>query len=304
MKKTVSLVLAFVFILTVFSSCGYRLKWEKIEKDTTAPTDESTRPTVEISTYPDTLPPETTQDPLEQAGITMEKGFKLTGMDTRAVLDLYTKAVNNVKIRCPGFTRKEFQEISDVTAGNGNVNLANQIVGLVAHELVSASGNSNSVLTVAAHDDIKVRESFPVYGEEYGCKVSDLSIIKSATCLSDGKQYKVIITFNNQLNPEPKKCDFGNIMTPIERENIAKGMQTYVVVLDPDLFKFDFNYTGSELICYIDIESGKISSLTQKMQIDIDVDLDINVGFFKTDIVKANGSLVNHLEFTDFDWTV
>ena len=313
MKKAISLLCVLSMLITLLAGCGYRLRLEKKDDPdksvtTTAPSDiplptgyELVDPTVQPVT--ETTTEETTVSELDAMGIIVEENYKAVAMDKAAVLGFYTDAVNNVKLRCPGFTKREYQDISDVTAGNGNINLANRILNLVATELLKSSGDNDSTVSVKAHNDVKVRELFPVFGEDYGCKVNDLSIIKSAACFTNGEQYKVVIAFNDQLNPEPKKCDFGNIMTPIERQNVANGMEEYVVVLDSDAFKFDFNYTDCELICYIDVATGRIISLTQKMIINTDIDLDIDVFFFKTNVVKAKGQLVNHLEYTDFDWT-
>lgn len=319
MKKTICLICVFALLLGVFSGCGYRISIEKKDKNKNNGGDGNVSdvsdiplPTgydiIEVTTEePTTEAPATdeatTADPLEAMGIFVEGDYRAVAMDSAAVLDFYTSAVNNVKLRCPGFTKREYQELGDVVAGNGTLNLANRILNLVGTELVKSSGSDDSELTVKAHNDVAVRNNFPVFGEEYGARVTDMSIIKNAFCYTDGKQYKIVITFNDQLNPEPKKCDFGNIMTPIERQNVANGIEEYVVVIDSDAFKFDFNYTGCEIICYVDVATGRITSLTQKMIIDIDIDLDIDVIFFKTNIVKAKGSLVNHLEYTDFDWS-
>lgn len=314
MKKALCILFAVTLILTAFSGCGYRISFEKIDKDkdkeeTTTAAADIDLPTgydiVETTAEPPetTTEEETTVNELDAMGIVVEGGYKAVAMDTAAVLDFYTQAMNNVKLRCPGFTKREYQEIGDVTAGSGNINLANKILNLVGTELLTSSGDSDSTVTLKAHEDVKVRENFPVFGEDFGCKVNDLSIIKSASCFTDGEQYKIVITFNDQLNPEPKACDFGYIMTPIERQNVANGIEEYVVVIDSDQFKFDFNYTDCEIICYVDVETGRINSLVQKMIIDIDIDLDIDVIFFKTNIVKAKGRLVNHLEYSDFDWS-
>ncbi len=314
MKKIISLLCVISILVLTFSGCGYRISIEKVDKDKDETTVQSDIP---VPSEYDTLAGETTtaepekvteapaseSEALSEAGIIVEKDFRAVAMDKAAVLEFYTNAVNNVKLRCPGFTKHEYQEIGDVVAGNGNVELANRILNLVGTELVNNSGAGDKNITVKAHDDLSVKAHFPVFGEEYGCKVSDLSIIKSAACYTDGEQYKIVITFHDQLNPEPKKCDFGNIMTPIERQKVADGITEYVVVIDSDAFKFDFNYTDCEIICYVDKATGRIKSLEQKMHIDIDIDLDIDVYFFKTNIVKAKGSLVNHLSYLDFDWS-
>lgn len=313
-KKTIAVLCILAMLVGLLSGCGYRISIEKVDKDeettqettTLTPSDiplPSGYDLLDPTAEPDTTEEETTASELDAMGILVEDEYRAVAMGVPEVLDFYTQAMNNVKLRCPGFTKREYQDISDVTAGSGNLNLANRILNLVATELLTSSGDSDSTVKVKAHEDVKVREQFPVFGEDFGCRVEDLSIIKSASCFTNGKQYKIVITFNDQLNPEPKTCDFGYIMTPIERQKVADGIEEYVVVIDSDQFKFDFNYTNCEIICYVDVETGRITSLTQKMLIDIDIDLDLDLVVFKTKVVKARGQLVNHLEYSDFDWS-
>ena len=309
MKKAISVICVLCMFVTMFCGCGYRLSIEKVDKDEdkdeqTEITETTTEaPTTEPTTEAPTTEEPTTVDELEAMGIIVENDFQAVAMDKAAVLNYYTSAVNDVKLRCPGFSKREYQEIGDVVAGNGGLSIANKILNLIANELIKSSGTGETPVTVNAHDDVTVRDQFPVFGMEYGCRVEDISIIKSAVCYTNGKQNKIVITFNDQLNPEPGQGDFSNIMTPIERQKIADGVSEYVVVLNDESFKFDFNYTDCEIICYTDAKTNRIISLTQKMHIDIDIDFNLDLFLFKTDVVKAKGSLVNHLEYTDFDWT-
>ena len=84
---------------------------------------------------------------------------------------------------------------------------------------------------------------------------------------------------------------------------MAEGIAEYLVVLDDNKYKFDFNYTGNEIICVFDAESGRMEYLSQKMLIGVDIDLDLDLYLIRTDFIRAQGTVVNHIEYTDFDWS-
>lgn len=299
-------LLAAVLLLT---SCKYRIRLEKIEDDTTAPpetvAEAPTAPPVETTQ----LSPEPTEeyftlDPLTEAGVIYESAaFRPVAMDKAAVLQLYTEVMNNVKNRCPGFTKRDYQNIDDVTAGNGRLQIANRILNLVAAEVLRSTGDSNAAVTVAPHEDVKVQESFPLYDKAVGCELQSPGILTSAVCYTDGAREKIVITVEDTRNPEPDLGEFSRILTPVARQKVASGIAEYLVVLDDEKYKFDFTYTGNEIICVFDRETQRIEYLSQKMLVNVDIDLDLDLYLFRTDFLKARGTVVNHVEFTDFDWS-
>ncbi|MBQ7688289.1 MAG: hypothetical protein IJT27_03620 [Clostridia bacterium] len=298
MKKTAGLTALALVTALLLTSCKYRLRIEKVEDDTTA------EPTVEVTTETPETEEYTTLDPLTEAGVVYDSAsFRAVAMDKAAVLALYTTAMNNVKNRCPGFTKKDYQSIGDVTAGNGRLQLANRILNLVATEVLQSTGDSNAQVVVKAHEDVKVVDSFPLYGESVGCTLENTSILSSAVCYTDGTRYKIVITVADTLNPEPGVGDFYKILTPVARQKVAEGIASYLVVLDNNKYKFDFNYTGNEIICVFDIASGRMEYLSQKMLVNVDIDLDLDLLLVQTDFIKAKGTVVNHIEYTDFDWS-
>ena len=298
-------LLAGVLILALFgavaAACRARREAETETSGTASATEADTAPTEE--TAETTALPAQTEPVTAADGLTEDVNFLPVAMDKAAVLSFYTEAVNNVKRRCPGYTKTQTQAVENVTAGKGTVQVANRILALVATELLKSSGDPNNTVTVPPHADVQVRQTFPVYNESYGCNLKDLSLIESASCYTDGEVYRVVITVKETLNPEPGEGEFSKILTPIERKNVASGILTYLPVLDLDQYLFDFNYTNNEVVCYIDRESGRLLSLTQKMVINVDIDIDLDLILFKTDFVEAHGQVINKLEYTDFNWT-
>lgn len=309
MKKVLAVLLAGVLLCA--SGCGYRISITKkdeaeetVGETTTAEETTAEETTTQEATTEATTAEETTISPLTENGIIYEsENFRPVAMDAKSILKLYTEAVNNVKVRCPGFTKRDDQNFSDVQAGSGDFQLANRILNLVATEVLKSAAGESDVSTIPAHEDLQVLNNFPIYGQEYACNLTELSMLKSAACYTDGERYKIVLTVQDTSNAEPVTSEFGKIMTPVRREEIAQRITRYFVVLDEEKFKFDFRYTGNEIICVFNMKSGELEYLSQRMVVNIDINLDMDLVIFSTDFVKATGKVISHIEYTDFDWS-
>lgn len=310
-KKLIALLCAFIIVLLSLSSCGYEISIRKkgegneltttivLDPDTGLPVDEGNSVQLpEVTTLPSA---EATTS--SGAGIQIDNTYRPMAMSSQDVLTFYKSAMNDVKVRAPGYTRTEYQEMSDVSAGDGNVQLINRILNLVGTELLKDSGDEQKTIQIMAHDDIAVRETFPLYNKDVGCELNDMSIIKSATCYTDGLTYKIIITFDDQLNPDSHYSSFSQIMTPIDRNALSDPIEEYLVVLDYNNYKFDINYTNCEITCIIDKATNRMTSLKHKMIMDVEIVLNLDLILFQTKNVKAEGRIVNFLEYYSFDWT-
>ncbi len=303
MKIKVFIALCLTLVLCLgFSSCGYRLVKIEDPESTTAEENNQDINASNPASEETTLPMETTTDPADYSGITVNSDYRSVAMSKEEVADMYAKAVNDVKLRCPGFTCTSHQEISDVKAGNGGLQLADRILHLVASQVILNNDNLDYNRTVQPYDDISVHDYFPVFGEDYACEISDYSIITSAACYTNGAYYKLVLTLADTLNPEPKTSQFGKIMTPVEREPIADAIATYVPVLDMKQYQFDINYTGNEITCMIECATNRIVSMTQKMIMQLDIDLNLDLIVFYTTMIEASGTVINHLSYDNFIW--
>lgn len=313
MKKSTMFVLLCVLLVCVmsFSAChlevgGYAIGIMKLEE-------------FESSSHGSVQQPDTTgNDPIynipdetvasedstgNQGGIQIDTSYQQLAMSAQDVIEFYKRATTDVKVRAPGYIRSRHQEISDVEGGDGTVPLINRVLNLVGTEVLKASGDEEDSIQINPHDDIAVRETFPMFNKDVGCELTDMSIVKSAVCYSDGLTYKIIITFDDQLNPDPENSAFGQIMTPIDRDALSDPIEEYLVVLDMNSYKFDINYTNCEITCIIDKETSRMTSLKHKMIMDIDIVMNLDLILFQTNNVKASGRIVNFLEYYNFDWT-
>ncbi len=308
--KLISVLSAFIIIVVSLSSCGYEIsinkKGEGEVLTTTIVIDPGTSeaPVTVNPQLPDVTTPlgdeSATGTPSDNQA---ESAFKPMAMSSADVITFYKSAMNDVKVRAPGYTRTEYQEMEDVEALGGDIQLMNRILNLVGTELLKDSGDEQKTIQILAHDDIAVRETFPLYGKDVGCELTDMSIIKSATCYTDSTSYKIVITFDDQLNPDPETSTFAQIMTPIDRDALSSPIEEYLVVLDYNSYKFDITYSNCEITCIIDKATNRMTSLNMQMNMDIDIVMNLDLLIFQTKNVKAKGRIVNYLEYYNFNWS-
>lgn len=296
----VSLALAGCLLL---SSCNKRLVLvDKTETTTAQPaasetygyvTDTTTAPGGETTTIDEYIIDNTPT-------ISGQGSYRQINMDAATVLALYRSAMNDVKAVAPGFNRTETQLTDDVVAGNGNSQLANSILNLVASSILQGS-DGNSSHRVIKGDKTEVTSLFPLYGENDGCTLFDTAIVNSAICYGNDSEYKIVITLNDCLNPD-ESGDFSKILKPVDISAMKNGISQYFVVLDYSQFQFDMNYTGCEITCVLDKNTSRMKSLSQKMVIDVAININMDLGVWKTDVVKCTGTITDHTDFTDFNW--
>ena len=294
-KQLLAGLLLAAFLAACVSACSF-----------SHPAPETTEPSVTAAETtaapppPETTEEPTTEDPLAAVGVVEDNSFYPMAMDKAAVLQYYTEVVNDVKNRCPGFLKNEIQDVSDVSAGKGRIQLANRILNLVAVQLLNGGGRSERI---RAHDDVQVLNQFPIYGQNYACALTDVSLIESGSGDTNGKVDRLVLRVRPTLNPEPAESPFGQILTPVARKSVAGGISKYFAVLDLDQYTFDFNYTDNEIVCVVDRETGRLVSLTQRMVVKVDIDLDLDLFWFSTNFVEAHGTVVHKVEYSEFDWS-
>ena len=288
-RQMLACVLLLALVAATLTACKYRLRW--VKEETTVPVTEV--PETTTLPEPTTVPEPTTED----TGI-HEVAFVQAPYDKPAVMELYKKALGEVKIRCPGFTRTQYMITEDVSAAKGRLDLANRLLERVTKELLRVSGGEEKKVTVAPMDELAVLERFPAYGKAVGCDLANYEIVTSAVCYTDGTVYKIVITVEDTLNADPEKGDFCKIMTPVSRESIGEGL----FFVSGSGLEIDLDYTGNEIVCELDAATGRLLSLTQKSVVEVDADLDLDLLLFRTDLVEARGTVIRRLEFTDFIW--
>ena len=292
--KLMACILVLALLWAGFAGCKYKLVLVPVDGESETETETQTEPVTE----PPTTEEPTTEDPVAAAGIIEDNSFREAAMDKAGVLALYTQTVNDVKKRCPGYTKTVV--LSTETAADGTKpGISERIMNLVVSALLNADGGSMEE-TVPPHSDIRVLEGFPVCGREYGCELTNLNMIDTAACYTDGEVYRLVITVHAVINPDAEDGEFYKIMTPIKRESVAEGFGALFSMSDLSDYLFDFNYRDNEIECVIDRETGRIISLSQRNVIS--VDMSVGSGLFFLQNIEAHGTVLHKLEFTDFVW--
>ncbi len=305
-KKITAVFVALSLLVLSLASCGYEISIKKKGegedvRTTTIVLDDEGNSGNDPLIIPDVA---TTQqnNTNPSGGIQVDTSYQALAMSAADVIEFYKRATSDVKIRAPGYVRSEHHEVSDVTGGDGSIQLLDRILNLVATEVLKESGDEEAIISIMAHDDIAVRQTFPLFNKDVGCELTDMSIVKSATCYSDGATYKIVIVFDDILNPDPETSPFADIMNPIDRDALSGPIEEYLVVLDMNSYKFDINYTNCEITCIIDKETSRMTSLKHKLIMDIDIVMNLDLILFQTNNIKASGTIVDFLEYHSFDW--
>lgn len=307
MKKASALFLVFTIVILSLTSCGYEISIKKKGegdgevKTTTIVLDEYATNNDQPIVIPDV--PTTQQSSSSGGNFQVDTSYQPLAMSAYDVVEFYKRATADVKVRAPGYVRSEHHEVSDVTGGDGSVQLVDRILNLVTTEILKDSGDEEAIISIMAHDDLAVRATFPLFNKDVGCELTDMSIVKSATCYSDGSTYKIVIVFDDILNPDHETSSFADIMNPVDRDALSDPIEEYLVVLDMNSYKFDINYTNCEITCIIDKETSRMTSLKHKMIMDIDIVMNLDLILFQTNNVKASGTIVNFMEYHSFDWS-
>lgn len=222
---------------------------------------------------------------------------KRTAFTKTEVLKMYKQAADLVKLRCPGFTRTLANEIYEINTKGDGASLLNAALAVLTED----DRSSDSRIVIAKDDDLACRTYFPVYDTDYGCKLIDGASVASAVCYENSNAYELIIVFHEQNSDEGISTEFAQMMTPYSKETLLQNLNAYVPSLHAENCDAQLRYYNCEIRCNIDRKSGRMLSLSQKMvtAISLNVSLDL---LLTEKTITAGGTMINHLDFTDFIW--
>ena len=164
-----------------------------------------------------------------------------------AILAKYSELMNDAKAKSVGYKKIEWQAIPEEKA---------QFEGKAFGKILPIASNFfKSEADAKAEPEIKDKgadmEWFPIYHNEKGCMLTDVSAIENATCteLPDGN-VKIVIELKDEYNSEPPvsapTCDsyVGSMFTPIQfaevRNTLENDPTVKFIVKNVD---FDLTYT-------------------------------------------------------------
>ena len=214
---------------------------------------------------------------------------------------LYGEAANRVKSEGAGFTKAEWQKISDIQT-NDRSDITDRVLDIVAsHLLVNEEEAFRSKAVTAGRGETeKIKRLFPVYGKDYACITEEkFDCISSSEYVKDGDIVEITLYFADVLNPAPDSPGFGQIMTPFNRESIIDAVKKYAFAVERDSVVFDLLYRGCYLKCVVDTRTSRIISMEQHMTADMSASAEAGLfGFTKE--FSGTAVLESHLYFYDF----
>ncbi len=210
---------------------------------------------------------------------------------------MYERAVNNVKLYCPGFTKSVNNELYNSESDESTNMLLNTVVAILTGNNHSADG----ILDVAKGDELACRMHFPVYDTDFGCKIYDGASVKDAICYDNGTFYELVILFQEQSTVNGISEEFANMMIPFSDEALLYNLNAYFPSLNEDNCIAELRYYNCEIRCELDKTNGHVLSLKHKLIADVSMILQLDF-IFTEPSVEAQATMINHLAFTDFIW--
>lgn len=219
-----------------------------------------------------------------------------------AILAKYSELMNDAKAQSVGFKKIEWQAIPEEKA---------QFEGKAFSKILPIASNFFKTEEDAkANPEFKSKDDgatwLPIYHNQKGCMLTDVSAIESATCteLPDGN-VKIVIELKDEDNSEPPvdapTCDsyIGSMFTPIQFADVRNTLET-----DPAV-KFivknvDFDLTYYDCVAELTYNpaTNQIVTLDQFMHINIK----INEGSILGLSAKGNAVLDNYMYVSEFQY--
>ncbi len=218
--------------------------------------------------------------------------------------ELYREAANMVKEKSAGFTKSEWQEITEIDTGDFT-GIADRVLDIVAENVLTSESDAfaSKAKTVAKGSRERINLLFPVYNKDFACVLEkNYDCISSAEYDKKDDFYEITLKFADVINAEENSPGFGQIMTPFIRSEVLDIVKKYVFVIDKDALKLDFLYRDCLLKCKINAKTMQIESMEQHITAYLSAAAEINLLGLKSGFLNGTATIKNHLYFYDFDW--
>lgn len=212
------------------------------------------------------------------------------------ILALYTKAMNKAKSGKPAYHKVEYQEI---TEKNFDGKAVNTVLSLASKFMTTPE---KAMKNPEIHEKGTDVTYFPVYEGSAGCLIAPENAekaIESASCkkLGDGN-YEIVITLNEETDPEPLESYHGQMFSPLSRK-VIDGELEKLSVVKTEYYSILYHDCTATLV--VNPETLEIVSLKQRMYCLITAKGEIDMGIIHFDI-DGNATLQNTLQITDFQY--
>lgn len=203
------------------------------------------------------------------------------------ILSEYTEVMNKLKSDAPAFEMTRYQNLPTDKQNLGAV--ADMVLPII-EKFVTSKSAAEKVPYIAGNANM-----LPVKDSSYGCLLTDASAIKSAYCeIMSDDIYKLVITFNDELNPAHlpagSESSTGIINAVFDPYDAAEQITAISTMVMNDI---NFNYTDCTVTLIYNHKTKQVQSLDMTMNIDITAD---------TILMEINARIVDITEFENFSY--
>lgn len=209
---------------------------------------------------------------------------------TAEITAFYKKGVDDIKAGKAGYTKKEWQNVDEVNIGNSLVNGA---VTSVLGSFMTVEADAQEQISAKGSDDAKNRIA--------AWTLTDLSKVKSATCVKDGSNYKITIIMHDEDTPKKQGSVLGQVTSALLYwEDIEKTLTE-----DPTVTKILTGFSGIHVV-YKGYKIEAVMTPDGKfVSIDHTADVDIIIGEAKIigiPLKDKSGHMWNYCKFYGFQY--
>ena len=203
------------------------------------------------------------------------------------ILEEYTEVMNKLKSDAPAFEMIRYQNLPTDKQNLGAV--ADMVLPII-EKFVTSKSAAEKVPYIAGNANM-----LPVKDSPYGCLLTDASAIKSAYCeIMSDDIYKLVITFNDELNPghlpAGATSSTGIINAVFDPYDAAEQITAISSMVMNDI---NFNYTDCTVTLIYNCNTKQVQSINMTMNIDITAD---------TILMAINARIVDVTEFDNFSY--
>lgn len=209
---------------------------------------------------------------------------------TKEITDFYKKGVDDIKAGKAGYIKKEWQNVDAVNIGGSLVNSA--VTGVLG-SFMTTEDEAGEQDCAKGSDEAKNRIA--------AWTLTDLSKVKSATCVADGSNYKITIIMHDEDTPKKNGSVLGQVTGALLYwEDIEKTLTT-----DPTVTKILTGFSGIHVIYKGYKIEATMTPDGKFISIDHTADVDIIIGEAKIigiSIKDKSGHMWNYCKFYNFKY--